>query len=52
MPRTDEVENLRTILSHAHERQDSLVRKAMRRVTASFGARRSALKRHDSQLTS
>jgi hypothetical protein len=27
MPRTDEIENLRTILSHAHERQDSLVRK-------------------------
>ena len=38
VPKPDEVENLRFMLRHAHEKRDSFVRKAMRRVEARFGA--------------
>jgi hypothetical protein len=39
MAKNDEVENLRSILSHVHERRDSFVRRAVRRLMAGFGAR-------------
>ena len=39
MPRTDEVENLRFILSRVHEKKVSFLGKTFRRVRAIFGAR-------------